>query len=854
MGVVRDVLAGVAQGTDDPAVRRPPSMGAGEVGQVLAGAHLQQDEPGVGEQHVEGVAEPHRPAQMRAPVLGAGRLLGGDPGAGDVRQERDRRGPQRDGADLVDERADGAVHVGRVESVRGVQTAAAHALVREPLLEGVDGLRGAGDHAQRRGVDGGQRQAVAEPGGDLLLGQEDAEHGAVRHLLDQPAACGDQTYRVLQREHARQAGGHVLADAVADHGARLDTPRLPQPGQGELHAEQRRLGEPGLPQPVGGRRVVRTEHQGAQVICHIRVEQLRAAVELGGEDTPLGVQVAGHAGILGALPGEEERDRGVAGRGGRGRGRALRQAAQRGDGLAGGAGDDRAAVVEGGTALSQRVGDGVKADAVVGFQMVGQQRGRLGQRGRGLRGQRQQPGRGPGPGAGGFLRLLGGRLLQDDVDVRAADPEGADAGPARLALARPGAQFGVHVERAALQLQAGVGPLPVQGGRDRLVLEGEHRLDQAGDTGGGVEVTDVALDRADRARAPGVGARTVGAGERGDLDGIPQRGAGAMGLHEADTGRVDVGQGQRLGDDVGLPVDTRRGVTGLQGTVVVDRTGQDDRIHAVAVGTRVGEAAQDDEADPVAGHGALGVGVEGTAGALRGQDAARLVLVAAAQRRAHRHTPGQRDVALAVDQALAGQVHRAQRRGAGRLDGDRRTRQVQLVRGARGQEVLVGGQHHLVHARGVQDLLVVHEVEQQIRVQARAREDTDAAAEARRVDSGGLQGVPGAFEEDPVLGVQQLGLARAVAEEALVEQVRALQHALGPDVVVPGDQGGVDAAGGEFLVGRDGDALASLREVGPEAVHIARAGEAARHPDDGDAIEVLVLFRRLGPDLVVVWL
>ena len=42
--------------------------------------------------------------------------------------------------------------------------------------------------------------------------------------LHQPAARGHQRQRVLQREDAGQAGGHVLADAVAEHRLRAARP------------------------------------------------------------------------------------------------------------------------------------------------------------------------------------------------------------------------------------------------------------------------------------------------------------------------------------------------------------------------------------------------------------------------------------------------------------------------------------------------------------------------------------------------------------------------------------------------------------------------------------------------------
>ena len=67
---------------------------------------------------------------------------------------------------------------------------------------------------------------------------------------------------------------------------------------------------------------------------------------------------------------------------------------------------------------------------------------------------------------------------------------------------RPRARGVVDVERAALEVDRRVGPAEVAalGGSVRAVQR-QHRLDQAGDAGGRVEVADVGLDRAERAEA-----------------------------------------------------------------------------------------------------------------------------------------------------------------------------------------------------------------------------------------------------------------------------------------------------------------------------------------------------------------
>src|SRR6266498_260553 len=58
-------------------------------------------------------------------------------------------------------------------------------------------------------------------------------------------------------------------------------------------------------------------------------------------------------------------------------------------------------------------------------------------------------------------------------------------------------------------------------------------------------------------------------------------------------------------------------------------------------------------------------------------------------RHPNRHPTRQGHVALAIQQALAGQVNRYQRRRAGRLDVDARPAQVQLVRYMRRQVIFV---------------------------------------------------------------------------------------------------------------------------------------------------------------------
>ena len=73
------------------------------------------------------------------------------------------------------------------------------------------------------------------------------------------------------------------------------------------------------------------------------------------------------------------------------------------------------------------------------------------------------------------------------------------------------------------------------------------------------------------------------------------------------------------------------------------------------------------------------------------------------------------------------------------------------------------------------------------RVVAGADADEDAGLgvlERGRDDAGVLEGLPGRFEEQAVLGVEAPGLAGADAEEGGVEEVDLVEHGGLPDVAL----------------------------------------------------------------------
>ncbi len=182
-------------------------------------------------------------------------------------------------------------------------------------------------------------------------------------------------------------------------------------------------------------------------------------------------------------------------------------------------------------------------------------------------------------------------LLQHDVGVGAAETERADPREPGLGAPRPRPGLDRNRESGALQRDVWIEYLEPRIGRDLFVLEGQRGLDQSGDAGCRLEVTEVRLHGAEEA---GRRALAEHVGQRLDLDRIAQLGARAVGLDIADLRRPDPCIGQRRPDDLTLRPAVGRGQR-LGPSVLVHRAPADHGKNPIAVGERVREALQHDE-------------------------------------------------------------------------------------------------------------------------------------------------------------------------------------------------------------------------------------------------------------------
>jgi hypothetical protein len=191
---------------------------------------------------------------------------------------------------------------------------------------------------------------------------------------------------------------------------------------------------------------------------------------------------------------------------------------------------------------------------------------------------------------------------------------------------------------------------------DRLMLQHEHRLDQAGHARRRFEMTEIALDAAE-ANA-GLGPRQ-GESQRTDLDRVAERRSGTMPLDHAHRIGADAGDRDGLGDDRRLLILARRGEADLATAVIIDGRAENHGTNTVAAG--IGHAAENDDAATAAEDGSRRPRRKAAAMPVRGHHAAGLVAIADPMWHPQADASGDGDIAFAREQRLASQMHGDQR-------------------------------------------------------------------------------------------------------------------------------------------------------------------------------------------------
>ncbi len=448
--------------------------------------------------------------------------------------------------------------------------------------------------------------------------------------------------------------------------------------------------------------------------------------------------------------------------------------------------------------------------------------------------------------SGGFLRRLrcrflrdrpGGNIfLEDHERIGAADTETVDRGTARALALVPLAQVCVDEERRIFELDPRIGFAVMQGRRDHAMLDRERGLDQADDAGGRFQMTDIRLDRAERAKAFAFALFLERSGQRLDLFGIAHRRAGTVRFDETDGVGGNIRIPERLARAGDLALGAAGGVAHLAFAVVGDGRTLDHRIDVVAIAHRIAEPLDQHQRQAAAEDHAVRAFVEGADAAGLRKDVTVLVVITLRMRHAHAHTARQRHLALARQHAQARLMQRHQRGRASGLHRHARAGEIELVGQIGSEEVLVVAQVRGACGDFLELRAAVDEVgEITGRHAAAAREYADLLRIAAGV-TGVFQGLPGALQQQPDLRIHQLGFKRRDLEERGVEHVDIVQRSGGAHIGRIFKIGLARTGRAQFVVGQRADAFLFRAEVVPEFGDAVRAGEFPGHSDDGDVV------------------
>ena len=258
----------------------------------------------------------------------------------------------------------------------------------------------------------------------------------------------------------------------------------------------------------------------------------------------------------------------------------------------------------------------------------------------------------PSPAVG--RSRLGG-LLEHGVHVGARHAVRGDRSAPRgdTLIHRPAGGLLGH-EQPGLDFGQVIGELiEVQVLRDDTVVDRKHGLHQTQHAGSGLGVPEIALDRGERAGT----LIAVDGRDAVELDGVTDRGSGAVRFDHADSGGFDARGRQCRTEDRDLGI-TRGSQDVVGAAVLVRRGAANDGEYPVAITLGIVEPFEHDDTAAFSAYETIGLDVEGVAASGRRQHSLTGCGGVEARIEHQHHTAGERHLALALMQAAAGLMHR----------------------------------------------------------------------------------------------------------------------------------------------------------------------------------------------------
>ncbi|CAM5236947.1 hypothetical protein SALBM311S_04722 [Streptomyces alboniger] len=808
-------------------------------------AHLQEQGVSLGQQSPRRLLEEDRVAEVAVPVAGVHRLVQPCPGQrGEHRDVGRYRCHRRQG--LGQPLLDG-LHLYRVRGVvdrDGPRPDVIPLAVGDQLPQGV---RLTADHHLRRTVHRGDID-TALPAADQLPNLPDRQrhrhHAALAGKRpDGLATQGHDPGGVLQGERTRHTRRGDLALTVTHHGRGPHTGRPPHLGQRHHHREQHRLDH------IHPIEVLTTQlleqiplderRQRCGTLTHPLREHRTGVEELDRHPRPLRPLPRKHEHRTHRILDGPPQHHGAGDR------LTLGQPLQPRQQLGVVRGEHHAPVREPRPPGPQRPGDVRKSG--IGPYMLPQPRRLPAQRLNRLAGhhERHHTGHHRPRRCLCLLRLLGRRLLQDHMGVGPAHAERRHAGPAWPVILRPLTGLGQQFDSPGRPVDFRRRLVHVQGPRQHTLPHRHHHLDDTGDTGRGLRVPDVRLQRPQPQRTPLSPLLPIRRDERLRLDRVTQRRTSPVRLHHVHITRRQPRVRQSGPDHPALrrPVGSRQPIAR---PVLIDGRTPHHRQHPMPVPPRIGQPLQKQQPDTLTPPGAVRRRGERLAPPVHRQPPLTTELHERLRGGHDRDAAGQGQVALALPQRLRGQMQGDQGRRARRVHRHGRAVQAQDVREAAGHDAGgVAGEQVSLDALGcLADSFAVALV-------AGSDEHPGAgAAQCRGVDAGSFDGLPGRLQQQPLLRVHGERLARGDTEEGGVELARVVQETAlagveGAGALRVGVVEAVDVPAA--VLGEVADGVASLGDEAPQVLGAAdTAGVTAAHADDRDRLlgsrrELLVL-------------
>ena len=174
-----------------------------------------------------------------------------------------------------------------------------------------------------------------------------------------------------------------------------------------------------------------------------------------------------------------------------------------------------------------------------------------------------------------------------------------------------------------------------------------------------------------------------------DFDGIADDRPGSMGLDVGDVRGADASEIQSFGNDLGLAFNARGQITDLARAIIVNCRSENDGADMVAIFECIFKASQYDNPQATSKDSSARSCIEGTAVAVARKNLSFAVDIALTMRDFDGNPACQRQIALVIEQTLAGKMNRDKRSGARGLHVNAGSAQVQLVGNARGQNIFV---------------------------------------------------------------------------------------------------------------------------------------------------------------------